>query len=399
MTEIIKARYRLRSGTTAEWAANDEVLGPGEVGEEVTTTGRRLRKTGNGTDTWSALPYRINATIDESVAPADGQVLVYDDATKLLKWANQSGGGGAGTVTDVIAGANIAIDKSNPAQPVVSSTLGAVALKGRKETYAGLPSSGNTAGDAYALDADNMIYVWNGSAWPAAGNGLTFGTRGVTLLKCPFTGANGATVITDTRNGTWTNVGAPAISTAQSPYGGGDGSLYLNGASRLTAPWPWAVDMAQQYWTLEGWVWVDPGVASNGYDTCNILARDNTQGNRDFVLGMQPSTKKFYFSPINASAMAVAFSAASAYSTWAFVSFSRIDNVLRPFLDGVAGTDVPFNVYLSWTGQSNNNLSFGNFVNDSPSNTRFKGYLRDWRFVTGQLARTGNFTPPTSPMT
>lgn len=94
MATIIKARYRLRSGTTAEWATHDEVLGAGEVGEEVTTDGRRLRKVGDGTSKWSELLYRLNFPVDESAAPADKQVLAYDEATGLLKWADQSGGGG-----------------------------------------------------------------------------------------------------------------------------------------------------------------------------------------------------------------------------------------------------------------------------------------------------------------
>ena len=88
MPRTIKARYKLRSGTTAEWAANDEVLAAAEVGEEVTTTGERLRKIGNGIDKFSDLPYRINLPIDRSVPPDDNQTLVYNASTGLLEWAD-----------------------------------------------------------------------------------------------------------------------------------------------------------------------------------------------------------------------------------------------------------------------------------------------------------------------
>lgn len=51
------ARMRQLVGTTADWAANNIVLGSGEMGiERVSSTDIRI-KVGDGTSTWSALPY------------------------------------------------------------------------------------------------------------------------------------------------------------------------------------------------------------------------------------------------------------------------------------------------------------------------------------------------------
>lgn len=51
------ARMRQIVGSTADWAANDIVLGSGEIGvERISGSDVRL-KVGNGTDTWSVLPY------------------------------------------------------------------------------------------------------------------------------------------------------------------------------------------------------------------------------------------------------------------------------------------------------------------------------------------------------
>jgi hypothetical protein len=53
-----------------------------------------------------------------------------------------------------------------------------------------LPSSGNSVNDAYIVDADGNLYVWNGSTWTDAGQ--IVGPQGLTGATGP-TGATGAT--------------------------------------------------------------------------------------------------------------------------------------------------------------------------------------------------------------
>ena len=45
--------------------------------------------------------------------------------------------------------------------------------KGSVATVSALPSSGNTAGDVYNVEASGMNYAWNGSAWDALGEIFT----------------------------------------------------------------------------------------------------------------------------------------------------------------------------------------------------------------------------------
>lgn len=76
------ARMRQLIGTTAAWASNNIVLGNGEIGIEVVTSSDVRLKVGNGTSTWSVLPYAsassetINAAtqsaLDAKVALAGG---------------------------------------------------------------------------------------------------------------------------------------------------------------------------------------------------------------------------------------------------------------------------------------------------------------------------------------
>ena len=83
-------QVQLRRGTAAAWIASDPLLAQGEMGLEY-DTGRF--KVGNGTQTWTLLPYSSGAVelidfaeIDSATvtSPANGSVLVYQ--TSINKW-------------------------------------------------------------------------------------------------------------------------------------------------------------------------------------------------------------------------------------------------------------------------------------------------------------------------
>lgn len=70
-----------------------------------------------------------------------------------------------------------------------------IELSGSVPTYADLPGSA-ASGDTYLVIADGLLYFWNGSAWPADGDGIPFqGPVGPTGPQGPQgeTGATGAT--------------------------------------------------------------------------------------------------------------------------------------------------------------------------------------------------------------
>lgn len=135
LLNLIDIRVKVRRKTAAEWTASNEVLLSGEWGKE-TDTGKL--KQGDGVTVWNDLAYYSTGT---ALGPDN-------------------------------AGANIDIDATDPDVPIISSSLGYITIKGRVANYASLPSSGNTSGDAYVVDTDKLIYVWDGSAWPDDGEGV-----------------------------------------------------------------------------------------------------------------------------------------------------------------------------------------------------------------------------------
>lgn len=163
MADVIKYRFRCRRRTAAEWTTVNEVLLDSEIGLEEDTG---LGKIGDGSTAWNDLLYTIVGRVDLT-GITDGSGLIWDTASS--KWKIGAAGG---QVNTVVAGTNVSVDSADPVNPVVSSTLGAIQLKGRVATYAALPSSGNTSGDAWLVDADKLIYVWDGSAWPTTGAGV-----------------------------------------------------------------------------------------------------------------------------------------------------------------------------------------------------------------------------------
>lgn len=113
-----------------------------------------------------------------------------------------------------------------------------IAIAGSVATYAALPTGLGSAdaGDGYLVQADGLLYIWDGSAFPANGSGVAFqgpagptGPAGATGPTGPTgatgsAGATGATGATGPRGSKWF-VGAGAPSTVS---GSQVGDFYLD---------------------------------------------------------------------------------------------------------------------------------------------------------------------------
>lgn len=184
MADVIKYRFRVRRRTAAEWTSINEILLDSEIGLESDTG---LGKIGDGVTAWNSLLYTIVGKVDLT-GLADNKVLKWDATNS--KWivadASATPLTTKGDIYTRSATADARLPIASNGKVLVADSaqpLGlkwdyapALALKGRVATYAALPSSGLTAGDAYLVDGPpQQIYVWNGTAWPAEGQGLPIG--------------------------------------------------------------------------------------------------------------------------------------------------------------------------------------------------------------------------------
>jgi hypothetical protein len=141
-------RIQLRNDTAANWTDADPVLAAGEFGLETDTD---YFKIGNGVSTWEELPY---GGIQGEPGP--------------------TGPTGALGPTGPSDGPTGPTGATGPTGP--TGDTGPTGAQGTDIHFAGsvatvenLPAVGNSVNDAYIVDADGNLYVWNGTSFDDAG--------------------------------------------------------------------------------------------------------------------------------------------------------------------------------------------------------------------------------------
>ncbi len=163
-------RIQFRRGTQAEWTAANPLLQQGEVGYE-TNTGRF--KVGNGTQAWNSLAYSSGPTGPTGPTGLTGATGATGPtgATGLTGATGPQGATGPTGPQGVTGPTGAASTVAGPTGPTgATGPIGvAVNLKGSVNLIVNLPSTGNTLNDAYIVQEDGDLYVWDGAAWFSAG--------------------------------------------------------------------------------------------------------------------------------------------------------------------------------------------------------------------------------------
>jgi hypothetical protein len=173
MTDIL-ARQRQLIGTTAEWGADDLVLGSGEIAVERVSATEIKIKIGDGVSRFSTLPYVAGGTTGGSGlqltggtlsgplvlpagAPTGRQAVSKEEADKLYVLVSSLIAASAGAAS---AGS---VPKLNAAGKIDASFLsitGTMSFKGTANVTAAVPA-GITSGDYYVTAADAVA----GAGW------------------------------------------------------------------------------------------------------------------------------------------------------------------------------------------------------------------------------------------
>ena len=128
-------------------------------------------------------------TFDDGTTPTIGQVLAAVDTAGNVAWTTPSGGG-SGVVETIVAGANVTVDATDPANPIVASTGGYTAPTyiANIEDYGAIADNGTTNCTAAFISARDALVALGGGnlVIPNRGADRFYITTGVTNSLADF---------------------------------------------------------------------------------------------------------------------------------------------------------------------------------------------------------------------
>lgn len=157
--QIIKARYKTKTDTEANWIKNDPVLLAGEMA--ISSDKDNKYKVGDGTSKWSALKYAKANLEKTDVTTALGYTPPTKDTTYSTGTASTAG------LTKLYTGTGTATD-GTMTQAAIKTGLDSKAPSSHTHNYAGSSSAGGSATSAVKLDtatagsATQPVYFSNG---------------------------------------------------------------------------------------------------------------------------------------------------------------------------------------------------------------------------------------------
>lgn len=336
-------------------------------------------------------------------------------------------------------GVNASDDEASVDHRIYSLETGGMNVDDRVDEYADLPSPPPDDKTNYYVNADRLVYVWDGSAWPAEGDGINGGASAIiefdtqvtiipgqiampadkiTLVKVRvgaknymmpvwafdendpyyanvvaltfFDGANGSTGVVDVKGAVWEVVGAGAVDTSNKPFTGVNSfRLPSNSGIKTTLASP----IGDQDYTFETMIYIpSTGTRSEWWRLFILNNGNNSQGNLQLSNNSTTSPPDMRGIINNNSIIMWSNSASISYGVWHHVEYSRQGNVYRYFLDGVLRAS-----YTSATAHNFTNTVLG--INGTPDqatgiNTTGDGNYGMVRITVGVARHTANFTPP-----
>lgn len=364
MADTIHYRFTVRGGTAAALEARNEVPLARELVVESDTGKMKL---GDGALRYNELPYLSSsggtgwlrgAGAPSAELGADGSFYLNDTnadvyakaADAWTKVGSIAGGGGGGGIAQIIPGANVSIDNSDPTKPIVSA-------------------SGSMGPD--------------GPTGPAGPRGGGLITDTESLANFDLGGIAGQ-ARDEVAVGVWMLNGGAVIDASQKKIG--DASLHFPSTGAMVLAPGGALYSVESNFTIEVWtrrssatrcaIWGGHGGSSSGW-----YAGINADGSVYAVLAVgsfQTITTAVGDAPVGG---------------WVHIAFVRAGGRFCIYVNGVKKSDEAI------TGTLRNvvgNKYLGRESNSAPADRRFIGHMDEFRWST-KARYTADFTPQTTP--
>jgi hypothetical protein len=213
---------------------------------------------------------------------------------------------------------------------------------------------------------------------------------GTSLLTCQSNRFidNSTNAFTITINGTPTiqrySPFSPGATYSASTIGG---SAYFDGSGdSLGSPQSATFNLSAGNWTIEGWYYSFDNLSSSA----RYMTFTPSSGN---VIGLIPASSGDCFAiNVFGSSNVLTTTVAPTLRAWQHVALVKNGSTTTIYVNGVSAGSAT----ISWVN-ANTTVFFGG--NTGSFAYSFSGYITDSRVVMGTAVYTGNFTPPTSPLT
>jgi hypothetical protein len=209
------------------------------------------------------------------------------------------------------------------------------------------------------------------------------------LLNSTSTNAqtNNTFLDSSTNNFTITRNGTPTQGSVTPYWPDGQWSSYFSGSSQyLTAPSP-SGSLGTGDFTVQCWIYC----TGNPFTYSTILSNYSVSGATAFAIFSSFNNSKITLYVGNSTA--VVGSTNIVLNTWTHVAAVRSGGVVTLYINGVSQGTVSYSGSASGDG-----IARLGCAGDNPTGTNFQGYISNASWVIGTAIYTGNFTPPTTPL-